>query len=41
MNTNMTGFGKSLRPCSLEESSLSIGRVEQELFEEQLNKVSN
>ena len=30
MNTNMTGldgFQKSLRPCGLDESSLSIGRV--------------
>ena len=30
MNTNMTGFRwfqKSLRPCSLDESRLSIGRV--------------
>ena len=30
MNTNMTGkddFQKYLRPCALEESSLSIGRV--------------
>ena len=30
MITNMTGldgFQKSLRPCTLEESSLSIGRV--------------
>ena len=30
MNTNMTGFRffqKSLHPCALDESSLSIGRV--------------
>ena len=30
MNTNMTGFSwfsKSLRPCALDESSLSIGKV--------------
>ena len=30
MNTNMTGlrcFSKILRPCALDESSLSIGRV--------------
>ena len=32
MNTNMTGFildgfQKSLRPCALDESSLSIGRM--------------
>ena len=30
INTNMRGFRfffKSLRPCALEESSLSIGRV--------------
>ena len=30
MNTNMTGldgFQKPLRPCALDESSLSIGRV--------------
>ena len=30
MNTNMTGFRRfqrSLRPCTLDESSLSIGRV--------------
>ena len=29
MNTNMTGFGwlsKTLRPCALDQSSLSIGR---------------
>ena len=27
MNTNMTGFLKSLCPCALDGSSLSIGRV--------------
>ena len=27
MNTNMTGFQKSFRPCTLEGSSPSIGRV--------------
>ena len=27
MNTNMTGFQKSLHPCALDESSHSIGRV--------------
>ena len=30
MNTNITGFrwfSKSLRPCALDESSLSIGNV--------------
>ena len=33
MNTNMTGFGwfskKYLRPCALDEGSLSIKRVKQ------------
>ena len=35
MNTDMTGyngFQKTLRPCALDESSLSIGRVKNYTF---------
>ena len=44
MNTNMTGTGldgfqKSLHPCALDESSLSIGRVN--LYAPMLNVLNN
>ena len=44
MNTNMTGFGwfirKSLHPCALDKSSLSIGRVDQPLCLETGSEIS-
>ena len=44
MNTNMTGFkwfSKSLCHCVLDESSLSMGRVFEKIFENHLNPVMN